>query len=64
MVATGFTARISADAAKFLTESGAKRIRGDEAHRQKASLDRVREEGERLNPDPKRLHKKTRKSSS
>ena len=44
------------EAVKFLTESGAKRIRGDEAQREKASHDMVREEIERMNPDSKRLH--------
>jgi ankyrin repeat protein len=44
------------EAVRFLTEGGAKRIRGDEAKRQKASHDKVREEIEKLNPDSKRLH--------
>ena len=44
------------EAVKFLTESGAKRIRGDEAARKKASHDRVREDIERLDPDTRRLH--------
>jgi ankyrin repeat protein len=51
------------EAAKFLTESGAKRIRGDESQRQKASHDRVREEIESLNPDSKRLHEKEESES-
>jgi hypothetical protein len=46
------------EAAKFLTESGAKRIRGDESQRQKASDGMVREAIESLNPDSKRIHEK------
>jgi hypothetical protein len=41
---------------KFLTESGAKRIRGDETQREKARHEMVREEIERMNPDSKTLH--------
>jgi hypothetical protein len=44
------------EAVIFLTQSGAKRIRGDETQREKARHDMVREEIERLNPDSKRLH--------
>jgi len=43
-------------ALQFLVENGGKRIRGDEAQRQKAIEDQVREDIERMNSDSKRLH--------
>ena len=45
-----------ADALKFLTEIGAKRIRGTDEQRKKASYDKVREDMERADPDLKKLH--------
>lgn len=40
------------EAARFLTEHGAVRLRGDEARRQQAIRDRVREEIERVRAHP------------